>query len=143
MWSNDCDGVHNVYSDSETEAILTYDVHTSTIVWVIQPDDIEITFDCFADDIEDSKIVNDIYNASYVKISQASSTLAFVLNESLNGSSITCKNGGLPENIMTCYILVKSMSIKLFIYLSIELLLIECMHCLTNLIFCPYHCFNS
>ena len=33
---------------------------TSTIVWVIQPGDIEITFDCFTDNIGDSKIVNDM-----------------------------------------------------------------------------------
>ena len=97
MISLDCDVVHNVCSNSQTEVILTYDVHTSTIVWVIQPGDIEITFDHFTDDIEDTKIVNDIYNASYVKISQASSTLAFVLNESLSGTSINCKDGGLPR----------------------------------------------
>ena len=130
MISHDCDVVHNVYSDSQTEVILTCDVQTSTIVWVIQPGDIEITFNRFTDDTGDSKIVNDIYNAT---ISQ-DTTLAFVLNESLNGTSITCKDGGLPGNNMTCYNLVKRISIKLFINLNIELLFTKFVYC--YLIFC-------
>ena len=112
---------------------MNCDVQTSTIVWVILLGDIEITFDCFTDDIGDIKIVNDIYNASYVKISLASSTLAFVLNESLNGTSINCKDGGLPGNNMNCYNLVIRMSIKLFINLNIELLFTK-FYC--YLIFC-------
>ena len=110
--SLDCGGVNNTYSDSGTKVTLTCNVETATIVWSIQPGDTSITFNSGMDNTGDSKIIKDIYNATYVnETPPATSTLAFVLNGSLSGTNITCANGAFRKNDMTCYILVKSMSI--------------------------------
>ena len=90
---------------------MTCNVQTATILWTIQPGGTEISFNAARDDTGDSKLVNGIYNATYVdETPPATSTLAFVLNGSLNGTNITCANGGFQGGDMTCYILVKSMS---------------------------------
>ena len=110
--SLDCGGVNNTYNDSGTKVTLTCNIQTSSVVWSIQPGGTLISFNGAQDDTGDIKIVNNIYNATYVdEVAPATSTLAFVLNGSLNGTSITCRDGGLPGGDMTCYILVKSMII--------------------------------
>ena len=105
--SLDCGGVNNIYSDSGTKVTLTCNVETSSITWVIEPGNTVLEFTASGDDTGDSELVNGIYNATYVNATPpATSTLAFVLNGSLNGTSITCRDGGFLGNDMTCYILV-------------------------------------
>ena len=85
---------------------MTCNIHTSSVVWSIQPGDTLISFNCATDDTGDIKIINNIYNAIHVnEIPPSTSTLAFVLNGSLDGVSITCRDGGFHFFSKTLYLL--------------------------------------
>ena len=69
-------------------------------------------------------ITESIYTAYYHQEAPPStiSTLNFVINPSLNGTNITCQDGGLPGNDMTCYYFVIGKLYNIYVLLYIVLL---------------------
>ena len=103
----DCNGINNTFTLNGTNVTFTCEVQTSSIVWDIQPLDNQIGFSAVND--PGDNIIIDGFTAIYVQETPpAVSTLNFILDLSLNETSVTCLDSGLAGNDMTCHILVIS-----------------------------------
>ena len=104
----DCNGTNNTFTLNGTNVIFTCEVQTASIGWDIQPLDKQISFNSLANDPGDN-ITIDGFTGIYIKETPPSvSTLNYILDLSLNETSVKCVDSGLPGNDMTCYILVIS-----------------------------------
>ena len=85
---------------------FTCTITTTAIRWDIQPLDVQIEFNSGDDNTGDKFTVEGFTGIYTQEKTPANSTLNFILDLSLNDTTVTCRDVGISRNDLTCTILV-------------------------------------